>query len=135
MDIKDSDKMDKLLNITKERPKTLIDLANEINSINDAPKEYDAKAIKKAFKADGLEIILSFVELLKSLNPKGKDEFHKAMEQFVQSTDIGFGKLGQPLRVALFGAMRGPGLDEVMDIIGIEEVESRVESVKEFLKG
>jgi glutamyl/glutaminyl-tRNA synthetase len=42
--------------------------------------------------------------------------------------------LGQPLRVALLGAMQGPGLDEVMNIIGLDEVKRRVEAVKNYLQ-
>ncbi len=57
------------------------------------------------------------------------------MQEFVQSKEIGFGKLGQPLRVALFGALKGPGLDEVIEIIGISELKNRINNLKEFLEG
>jgi glutamyl-tRNA synthetase len=40
--------------------------------------------------------------------------------------EIGFGKIGQPLRVALLGKMSGPGLDSIMAIIGKEETMLRV---------
>jgi len=130
-----NDKMLLLIEITKGRAKTLVDLANEINSIVNAPKEYDPKAIKKAFKGEALKIIEEFTNLLEQSEAKTKEDIHKVMEEFVASKEIGFGKLGQPLRVALFGAMRGPGLDEVMAIIGIDEVKSRVEAIKKFLEG
>ncbi len=130
-----NDKMPLLIEITKSRAKTLVDLANEINSIIEAPKEYDSKAIKKAFKGEALEIIEEFVDKLEQSGANTKEDIHRVMEEFVASKEIGFGKLGQPLRVALFGAMRGPGLDEVMAIIGIDEVKSRVEAIKKFLKG
>ena len=130
-----NDKMPLLIEITKSRAKTLVDLANEINSIIEAPKEYDSKAIKKAFKGEALEIIEEFVDKLEQSGANTKEDIHRVMEEFVASKEIGFGKLGQPLRVALFGAMRGPGLDEVIAIIGIDEVKSRVEAIKKFLKG
>jgi len=34
--------------------------------------------------------------------------------------------LGQPLRVSLLGAMSGSGLDEIMHILGLDEVKARV---------
>ena len=135
VNVTDSDKILQLIEITKGRAKTLVDLANEINSIINAPKEYDSKAIKKAFKGEALEIIEKFVNKLEKSGATTKEDIHKVMEEFVASKEIGFGKLGQPLRVALFGAMRGPGLDEVMAIIGIDEVKSRVEAIKKFLEG
>ena len=135
VNVKDSDKLLKLIDITKNRAKTLVDLVNEINFIVNTPMEYDAKAIKKAFKGEALNIIEDFVDTLEKSGAKSAEDIHKIMEEFVNSKEIGFGKLGQPLRVALFGAMRGPGLDEVMSIIGIDEVKSRVESIKSYLQG
>jgi glutamyl-tRNA synthetase len=40
--------------------------------------------------------------------------------------EIGFGKIGMPLRVALLGEMSGPGLDSVMAVIGKEETLARI---------
>jgi len=133
--VSDKDKLLNLIDITKGRAKTLLDLANEINFIVQAPSEYDFKAIKKAFKAETIDIIEEFVGFLKHSEAKNKDEIHKVMQDFVASKEIGFGKLGQPLRVAIFGAMKGPGLDDVMAIIGIDEVKNRVEAIKKFLEG
>ena len=136
VDLENSDKIDDILNATKQRAKTLVELANEINKILDTPKEYDEKAIKKAFKGEALTIITDFVELLKSSdNLESKEAYHEAMQKLVEQKEIGFGKIGQPLRVALLGSMSGPGLDEVMYIIGLNEVEARVKNIEKFLKG
>ncbi len=136
VDLENSDKIDAILNATKQRAKTLVELANEINKILNTPKEYDEKAIKKAFKGEALTIIKDFVELLKSSDSlNSKEDYHEVMQKLVEQKEIGFGKLGQPLRVALLGSMSGPGLDEVMYIIGLEEVEKRVKNIENFLKG
>jgi len=136
VELEKSDKIDALLNATKERAKTLKDLANEINRVLNAPTEYDAKGIKKAFKGEALEILLSFLEELKSAdNLKSPEDYHNVMQNFVEKKEIGFGKIGQPLRLALLGSMSGPGLDSVMYIIGLDEVEKRVKNIESFLKG
>ena len=136
VDLENSDKIDAILNATKQRAKNLVELANEINKILNTPKEYDEKAIKKAFKGEALTIIKDFVELLKSSDSlNSKEDYHEVMQKLVEQKEIGFGKLGQPLRVALLGSMSGPGLDEVMYIIGLEEVEKRVKNIENFLKG
>ena len=48
------------------------------------------------------------------------------MESVVNEMEIGFGKIGQPLRVALLGKLSGPGLDVVMAVIGKEETMLRI---------
>jgi glutamyl-tRNA synthetase len=49
------------------------------------------------------------------------------MNEFLSARGLGFGKLGQPLRIALLGAMSGSGLDEIIDIISIDETKARVQ--------
>ena len=53
-------------------------------------------------------------------------DYHHLMEEVVKEMEIGFGKIGQPLRVALLGKMAGPGLDNVMAIIGKDETLLRI---------
>ena len=134
VNLEDFEKKDAILDATKSRAKTLVDLAKQIENILNEPKEYDSKAIKKAFKGEALEILKEFLTLLEEKNPQNKEEFHNLMQSFVESKGIGFGKLGQPLRVALLGSLSGPGLDEVMYIIGLDEVKKRVENIENFLK-
>jgi len=49
------------------------------------------------------------------------------MEKIVEEKEIGFGKIGMPLRVSLMGSMTGAGMDEVMAILGTDETIARIE--------
>jgi glutamyl-tRNA synthetase len=55
------------------------------------------------------------------------------IEEFVAKKEIGFGKIGQPLRVSLLGKMTGSGLDEIMAILGVEETLNRIQKAIEFI--
>ena len=135
-DLENSDKIDAILNATKLRAKTLKDLALEVNKILNAPSEYDDKSLKKAFKGDVLDILLDFLDKIKDTKElKYIEDYHKVMQDFIEEKEIGFGKIGQPLRVALLGSMSGPGVDEVMYIVGLDEVEKRIKNIEKFLKG
>jgi len=128
VDIRTHDKKDLILEATKERGKTLVELAEQINLILDAPTEYNEKNAKKAFKGDAFEILAAFVAMLKEANPSTKEEYHAVMEKIVAEKEIGFGKIGMPLRVSLLGSMTGSGLDEIMAILGVDESVSRIEN-------
>jgi len=130
VDITENSNMDLILNATKERAKTLVELANQINIILNTPKDYDAKASKKAFKGEAKEIISEFSDILKNSD---RTDYHKLMEEFLAKKEIGFGKLGQPLRVALLGSMTGSGLDDIISIIGVEESVNRIQNAVEFI--
>jgi glutamyl-tRNA synthetase len=133
VDIRTHDKKDLILNATKERGKTLVELAEQINLILDAPTEYNEKNAKKAFKVDAAEILAEFSEMLNVANASTSEEYHAVIEKIVAEKEIGFGKIGMPLRVSLLGAMTGSGLDEIMAILGTEETINRIEKAIKFI--
>ncbi|SFV64596.1 Glutamyl-tRNA synthetase [hydrothermal vent metagenome] len=132
VDIRTHAKKDLILNATKERGKTLVELATQVNLILNAPSEYNAKNFKKAFKADTIEILNTFMALLKEADLDEVADYHKVIERVVEQKEIGFGKIGMPLRVSLLGSMTGSGLDEIMAILGVDETISRIEKAIEF---
>jgi len=125
------DKIEIILDATKERAKTLVELANQINLILEAPTEYNPKNAKKAFKGDAKEILKDFSIMLQDWKKPLHlpSDYHQVLEKIVERREIGFGKIGQPLRVALLGSMTGSGLDEIMAIIGVEETIKRIDKV------
>jgi len=129
VDIAGHDKLEMLLDATKERGKTLVELSNQINLILHAPKAYDEKAVKKAFKGDAKTILTDFIAMLQTWEKPLHlpSDYHAVMEKLVADKEIGFGKIGMPLRVSLLGSMTGAGMDEVMAILGVDETIARIE--------
>jgi len=127
VDLEGNEKASLILNATKERGKTLVELAEQIKLILIAPVAYDAKSSKKAFKGEAKEILNAFADMLALTQPTTQEAFHSVMEKLVQEKEIGFGKIGMPLRVSLMGSMTGSGLDEIMAILGVSETIKRIE--------
>ncbi|MEN8147874.1 MAG: glutamate--tRNA ligase, partial [Campylobacterota bacterium] len=112
VDVHGHDKKEILLDALKERAKNMKDLAELIPSIIDTPTAYDEKAVKKAFKGDAIAVLEAFVAKLESaVELHLPSDYHQQMEELVSEMEIGFGKIGMPLRVALLGEMGGPGMD------------------------
>ena len=129
------DKKEILLDALKERAKTLAELATMAKEILEAPNEYDTKAVKKAFKGDAKEILEDFKTTLQTKEDLHLPvDYHDVMEEIVKKREIGFGKIGQPLRVALLGKLGGPGLDVVMSILGKEETIRRIDQALEKIE-
>ncbi len=123
------DKKEILLDALKDRAKTLKEMATMVDEIVSTPKTYDAKAVKKAFKGDAKAILEDFILKLQVRDEMHlPSDYHEAMEELVNEKGIGFGKIGQPLRVALLGKLSGPGLDTGMAVIGKEESIRRISS-------
>jgi len=129
VDIAVHDKLEMLLDATKERGKTLVELSVQINLILHAPIAYDEKAVKKAFKGDTKAILTDFIAMLQTWEKPLHlpSDYHEVMEKLVADKEIGFGKIGMPLRVSLLGSMTGAGMGEVMAILGVDETIARIE--------
>jgi len=121
------DKKEILLDAIKERAKTLKDMAELTKEILATPRFYDEKAVKKAFKEGSVDILNAFILKLQSSDELHlPSDYHDAMQELVNEMGIDFGKIGQPLRVALLGKMSGPGLDVIMAVIGRDETMLRI---------
>ena len=121
------DKKEILLDSLKERAKTLKELSELVKEILTAPTSYDEKAVKKAFKGNAIEVLNTFgAKVTNATELHLPVDYHNLMEEVVSEMEIGFGKIGQPLRIALLGKMSGPGLDSVMAILGKEETMLRI---------
>jgi len=121
------DKKEILLDALKERAKTLKELAALVEEIVQTPTSYDEKAMKKAFKEGSVEILNAFGAKLTNAGELHLPvDYHTLMEEVVSEMEIGFGKIGMPLRVALLGKMGGPNIDVIMAVIGKEETMLRI---------
>ena len=128
------DKKEILLDALKERAKTLKELAELTQEILSTPSSYDEKAVKKAFKGNASEVLENFAKQLESSEDFHlPTEYHHLMEKVITEMEVGFGKIGQPLRIALLGKMGGPGLDAIMAVIGKEETLKRIASALKAL--
>jgi len=134
VDLEGNEKASIILTATKERGKTLVELAEQIKLLAIAPESYDEKAAKKAFKGEAKEILSTFADMLALAQPTTKEAYHAVMEKIVEEKEIGFGKIGMPLRVSLMGSMTGAGMDEVMAILGTDETIARIEKAIATIK-
>jgi glutamyl-tRNA synthetase len=128
------DKKEILLDAVKERAKTLKEMAALIKEVLATPSAYDEKGMKKAFKGNADEVLKTFAQNLESATELHlPSDYHTIMEKTITDMEVGFGKIGQPLRMALLGKMSGPGLDAVMAIVGKDETLNRIEAIIEAL--
>ena len=133
LDFRAIDKGHMLLDLLRERSKTLFELKNSALAIINRPTTYDQNAIKK-FINDSNKILLD--EFAKSLEFKEMDA--KAIEEmtneFLAKKDRKLKDLAQPIRIAITGNPVSPSIFEVIEIIGINELKSRIQNFLNFIQ-
>ena len=124
-----------VVDLQKERCKTLIELAEACQLFYGELGDYIPKAAKKAFKSGASEALTVIREKVEEINDTQwcAARLHEALEATVAQLEVGFGKVGQPLRVALTGGAPAPGLDLVMELLGKQVVLVRIDRALAFI--
>ncbi|MCX2683186.1 glutamate--tRNA ligase [Campylobacter sp. MIT 21-1685] len=114
-----------LLNILRERAKTIPQLISSAKALIEEPKEYDEKAVQKFGTLDNLQYLDTFAREL-SMQSNAK-EFEEFTYSFLQKNAIELKNLAQVLRIALIGGTISPSIFEVLEFLGVAECKKRIE--------
>ncbi|BCX78873.1 glutamate--tRNA ligase [Campylobacter sp. 19-13652] len=116
-----------LLDILRERSKTLLDMIASAKSIVNAPNSYDEKAVNKFINDEALALLAKFKVALESASDAASaQEFEELTNEFLSQSEKKLKDLAQPLRIAMTGTSVSPGIFEVMQVIGKNEVINRI---------
>lgn len=116
----------------KERSKTLSDPAELGKFFVEAPKEYNAKVVKKNLTKNDGEGLASLAKVRETLAAIPEDSWkaepiHAALDALWQTLELkNMGGVAQPLRVALTGNAVSPEIGPTLEILGRDETLSRI---------
>jgi glutamyl-tRNA synthetase len=129
------DKKEILLDATKERAKTLVDLANVVRSIINPPQVYEAKAIKKHMKEQNIDLLTQFADaLVEAEDCHLPNDYEAIAKPILEKNEAGMPKLAQPIRIAMVGNAVSPSVYDVMAVVGKDHVLERIEALLTFMK-
>lgn len=119
-----------LLDLLRERAKTLLDIISSAKSILETPKSYDEAAIAKFVNENHLALLKHFATSLSTQN-KAK-EFEELTTHFLEQNEAKLKDLAQPLRIALTGTAVSPSIFEVLEFLGVKECQKRIQAFLEY---
>jgi len=98
------------------------------------PDEYDKSVIKKRWKEDTPLQLKKLVEEFTKLENPTKEDFELSLRNTAERLNIETGILIHPVRLALSGVGGGPGLFDILFILGKDESISRINRAIEKVK-
>lgn len=125
--------VEEVINTIKERATFAHELWEQSSFYFLAPSEFDQKSAKKAWKNGTAEIMQQVKEQLEALDDFSKENLQEKLKGWIKAREIGFGKVMQPLRLSLVGAMKGPDLFHIMASIGQNKTIQRIDFALEKL--
>ena len=122
-----------VLKVFQERCSTLVELADEIRFLYEDVNEYNVKQAKKQFKETTLPILESLKRQYSELQDWSAEKIHHVVENTVKTLEVGFGKVGQPLRLAVTGHGKSPSIDITLELLGKEKSLDRLQKAIDFI--
>jgi nondiscriminating glutamyl-tRNA synthetase len=121
----ENEKLVKIVSLIKERA----NFVSEFWELNDylliAPTSHDEKAAKN-WKEETPSLMQQVSEVLNSIDDFTSVNIETIVKDWMTKNEIGMGKVMQPLRLSLVGALKGPHLFDIIEMIGKEETIKRI---------
>lgn len=122
-----------IVKLVGERCNTLVELAAQSRYFFEDFSEFDADAAKKHLRGVAKEPLALALSKLEALSDWTTENLHAVIAQVCEELEIGMGKIGMPLRVAVTGGGQSPSVDAVMQLIGKERVIARINMALAFI--
>jgi len=122
-----------LVRLLGERCKTLKEIAESCRYFYEEFDEFDADAAKKHLRPVARQPLEVVRDKLAALTDWTAENVHHAIQATADELEVGMGKVGMPLRVAVTGAGQSPGLDVTVHAIGKARSVARINKALGFI--
>ena len=117
-----------IIDAMKERVSFVKEFIDTCTYFYEVPSEYEQKSVEKNWKPETPEHLNKLKEEFASLNNPTKEDFETALSKVSEELNVGKGKLIHPLRLTVSGQSTGPGMFDLLFILGKDEVVKRIEA-------
>ena len=116
----------KIVSLIKERANFVSEFWEMSDFFFEAPTSYDEKASKN-WKEDTPRTMQELSSVVENISDFTSATIETDVKDWMTQNEIGMGKVMQPFRLSLVGALKGPHLFDIVELIGKEETIKRLE--------
>ncbi|HSN47359.1 MAG TPA: hypothetical protein VLR29_01230, partial [Flavobacterium sp.] len=118
--------LEKIVSLIKERANFVSEFWDLSDFFFVAPTSYDEKASKN-WKPETPALMQELISVLGEITDFTSLNIETIVKDWMTKNEIGMGKVMQPFRLSLVGALKGPHLFDIVEVIGKEETIKRIE--------
>jgi glutamyl-tRNA synthetase len=119
-------KLVKIVSLIKERANFVSEFWDLSDYFFVAPTSYDEKAAKN-WNSTTPELMEKLIAVIENIEDFTSVNIETIVKDWMTASEIGMGKVMQPFRLSLVGALKGPHLFDIVELIGKEETIKRLE--------
>ncbi|WP_319783534.1 glutamate--tRNA ligase [Oceanisphaera sp. IT1-181] len=122
-----------VVSLYAERCHTLKEMAEQSRYLFEDFSEFEANAAKKHLRPVAAEPLALVRSKLAELNTWQAEAIHEQINAAAAELELGMGKVGMPLRVAVTGTGQSPGIDGVIALLSKEQTLARIDMALAFI--
>jgi len=122
-----------IVKLIKDRSKTISEIAEMSELFFQDSLEYDKDLISKTFKEESASITKDFKNAIESTQKWDRSEIENIFDNLMTQHDVQIGKVMKPIRVALTGIPYGPGIFDLILLLGKEMCLKRLRKLLSLL--
>jgi glutamyl-tRNA synthetase len=120
------EKLVSIVSLIKERANFVSEFWEMSDFFFQAPTSYDEKASKN-WKEETPILMNQLIAVLNSIQDFSSLNIETVVKDWMTQNEIGMGKVMPPFRLSLVGALKGPHLFDIVELIGKKETTKRLE--------
>jgi glutamyl-tRNA synthetase len=93
------------------------------------PVNYEESAVTKGWNSMSKDILYKFAEIISSKDVSAKEHYENALNETAAEMNVAKGKVILPLRLATSGVSGGPGIFDILYIIGKDKTIRRINKI------
>ncbi|RPH33854.1 MAG: glutamate--tRNA ligase [Bacteroidales bacterium] len=119
-------KVEKIVGLVKERVNFVNEIWDQSYFFFKSPQSYDEVTVKKAWSSETPELMRKILDFISSIESFTTQNIEHLLKDYINSNNLGTGKVMNALRLSLVGASKGPGVADICEVIGKEETTARI---------
>ncbi|UCD17129.1 MAG: glutamate--tRNA ligase [Candidatus Zixiibacteriota bacterium] len=128
------DYLTRVIGLLKERCSRLTDFISQGGYFFTDEFHYEDEAVKKHFNAESREFLRRLLSGFEAASPFTKESLENAVNSLAAQLRIKKSQLIHPTRLAVSGTSKGPGLYDLLETLGRDEVARRMRKAVAYLE-
>lgn len=134
IDYRTGPSLEQIIAVQADRVKTLKEMAAISRYFYEEYSDFDEDAAKKHLRLVAAEALELVRNKLAALSQWDAESIHAAIAATCEQLNIGMGKVGMPLRVAVTGGGNSPSLDSTLALLSQTQVVARIERALSYIQ-